>query len=67
MSQSVEWARASSHPQLEGDPEWTDAYGTAIDEGNVGIWLDEVMIEGTVAEFRDLIQRLTDVIDGVVP
>jgi hypothetical protein len=58
MSQNVEWARASSKPSIEADPDWSDPYGNKIDKGNVGVWLDEVMIEGTSAEFLELAANL---------
>ena len=63
MSQSVEWARASSIPILEEDEDWSDPWGQQIEPGKIGIWLDEVMIEGTEAEFRTLIGHLTRIVD----
>jgi hypothetical protein len=66
MSQSVEWVTAKeSTPAVEGEPStWSDAYGSGIDEGNVGIWLSEtVLIEGTVEDMRAYARKLNRAID----
>lgn len=58
MSQKVEWARAGAQVSIEDDPDWEDPHGSKINKGNIGVWLNSVLIEGTSEEFRDLAKRL---------
>jgi hypothetical protein len=54
-----EWASASSPLELETDPNWKSSYsGLKIDPGNLGIRIEDVMIEGTPEELLDLGLRL---------
>ena len=56
MSQSVEWVNAGNtygHPSIVDD-DFTDAYGTGVSPGNIGVWCGEgVLIEGTRQELLD--------------
>jgi hypothetical protein len=54
-----EWLSASSPLEVETDLNWRCAYsGMRIDPGNVGVRLEDVMIEGTPEELLDLGLRL---------
>lgn len=69
MSAHVEWVGAAGAEVEVLGPDWTDAYGTAVDDGNVGLAIgapgnsDYVVVEGTRDELLGLVARVLRAID----
>lgn len=57
MSNNTYWAEATDSVNFVDD-DWTDNFGTPVDEGKFGLGLGDVVIEGTLDDLRDLGQRI---------
>lgn len=66
MSDKFEWVHATQGPDRV-DRGFRDAHGSRVDPGNVGIFIGRAVVEGTPAELRTFIARLTALVDKADP